>query len=153
MHYNVKYIMYNYAIIKGGCLMNRKQEREQAFIMVFEKMFREESMEEIFDCAIEARDYSENAYVREVSIGVYDHIEEIDSYISKNSKGWSITRISKVALSCMRIAIYEMLYKEDIPVSVSINEAVELIKNYATEKDSAFANGIMGTIAQELDCK
>jgi N utilization substance protein B len=130
--------------------MNRKQEREQAFIMVFEKMFREESMEEIFECAVEARDYSENEYVRRVSIGVYDHIDEIDGYISNNSKGWSISRISKVALACMRIAIYEMLYCDDIPVSVSINEAVELIKNYATEKDSSFANGIMGTIAQDF---
>lgn len=130
--------------------MNRKQEREQAFIMVFEKMFREESMEEIFECAVEARDYSENEYVRRVSIGVYDHIDEIDGYISNNSKGWSISRISKVALACMRIAIYEMLYCVDIPVSVSINEAVELIKNYATEKDSSFANGIMGTIAQDF---
>jgi N utilization substance protein B len=130
--------------------MNRKQEREQAFIMVFEKMFREETMEEIFECAVEARDYSENEYVRRVSIGVYDHIDEIDGYISNNSKGWSISRISKVALACMRIAIYEMLYCDDIPVSVSINEAVELIKNYATEKDSSFANGIMGTIAQDF---
>ncbi|MBE6739282.1 MAG: transcription antitermination factor NusB [Ruminococcaceae bacterium] len=130
--------------------MNRKQEREQAFIMVFEKMFREESMEEIFECAVEARDYSENEYVRRVSIGVYEHIDEIDGYISNNSKGWSISRISKVALACMRIAIYEMLYCDDIPVSVSINEAVELIKNYATEKDSSFANGIMGTIAQDF---
>ena len=130
--------------------MNRKQEREQAFIMVFEKMFREESMEEIFECPVEARDYSENEYVRRVSIGVYDHIDEIDGYISNNSKGWSISRISKVALACMRIAIYEMLFCDDIPVSVSINEAVELIKNYATEKDSSFANGIMGTIAQDF---
>ena len=130
--------------------MNRKQEREQALMMGFEKMFREESMEEIFECAVEARDYSENEYVRRVSIGVYDHIDEIDGYISNNSKGWSISRISKVALACMRIAIYEMLYCDDIPVSVSINEAVELIKNYATEKDSSFANGIMGTIAQDF---
>ena len=51
----------------------------------------------------------------------------------------------------MRIAIYEMMHKQDIPISVSINEAVELIKNYATEKDAAFANGIMGTIAKEFD--
>ena len=130
--------------------MNRKEEREQAFIMVFEKMFREESVEEIFECAVEARDYSDNPYVKEVSIGVYEHLEEIDDYISKNSKGWSIARISKVGLACMRIAIYEMLYKKEIPVSVSINEAIELIKTYATEKDSAFANGILGTIAREI---
>ena len=140
-------------IYKGRCLMNRKQEREQAFILVFEKMFREESIEEIFECAVEARDYIKNSYVTEVAMGVYECLEEVDSYISKNSKGWSIARISKVALACMRIAVYEMLYKEDIPISVAINEAVELIKKYATEKDSAFANGIMGSIAKELDNK
>lgn len=131
--------------------MNRREEREQAFILVFEKMFREESMEEIFDCAVEARDYIENEYVREVSIGVYDNISRIDSLISENSKGWSISRISKVGLAAMRIAVYEMLYKDEIPVSVSINEAVELIKKYATEKDSAFANGIMGTVAKSVE--
>ncbi len=131
--------------------MNRKQEREQAFILVFEKMFREESMEEIFECAAEARDYIESDYVRSVSKGVYDNIEQIDSLISQNSKGWSITRISKVSLAVMRIAVFEMLYREDIPVSVSINEAIELIKKYATEKDGAFANGILGTIAKEIE--
>lgn len=131
--------------------MNRREEREQAFILVFEKMFREESMEEIFECAAEARDYIENEYVRNVSCGVYAHIEEIDTLISDNSNGWSICRISKVGLAAMRIAVYEMLYMNEIPVSVSINEAVELIKKYATEKDSAFANGIMGTVASGID--
>lgn len=133
--------------------MNRREEREQAFILVFEKMFREESMEEIFECATEARDYIENEYVREVSCGVYSHIEEIDCLISDNLKGWAINRISKVGLAAMRIAAYEMLFRDDIPVSVSINEAVELIKKYATEKDSAFANGIMGTIAKSVTDK
>ncbi len=131
--------------------MNRREEREQAFILVFEKMFRSETMEEIFDCAIEARDYIENEYVREVAVGVYANAEQIDSLIAKNSKGWSISRISKVGLAAMRIAIYEILYKEEIPLSVSINEAVELIKKYATEKDASFANGILGTIAKEAE--
>lgn len=133
--------------------MNRKEEREQAFILVFEKMFRQESMEEIFECAVEARDYIESDYVREISKGVYDNLEQIDKYIAQNSKGWAINRISKVALACMRIAVYEMLYRDDIPVSVSINEAVELIKKYATEKDSSFANGIMGTVAKGIKNK
>lgn len=131
--------------------MNRREEREQAFILVFEKMFREETMEEIFEFAAEARDYIENEYVREVSLGVYAHLEEIDALIGDNSKGWAISRISKVGLAAMRIAVYEMIYRKDIPVSVSINEAVELIKKYATEKDSSFANGIMGTVAKRVE--
>ncbi|MBR2043432.1 MAG: transcription antitermination factor NusB [Clostridia bacterium] len=133
--------------------MNRREEREQAFILVFEKMFREETMEEIFECAVEARDYIESPYVREVSVGVYEHLNELDALVADNSKGWAISRISKVSLAVMRIAIFEMLYLADIPVSVSINEAVELIKKYATEKDSSFANGILGTVAKEIDKK
>jgi N utilization substance protein B len=136
---------------EGGYPMNRKEEREQAFILVFEKIFREDSMSDIIECAAEARDYKESDYISDVAIGVYNNLEEIDKYISENSKGWSIGRISKVALAAMRIAIYEMMNREDIPVSVSINEAVELIKKYATSDDSAFANGILGTVARSFE--
>jgi N utilization substance protein B len=136
---------------EGGYPMNRKEEREQAFILVFEKIFREDSMSDIIECATEARDYLNSEYISDVAIGVYNNLEEIDKYISENSKGWSIGRISKVALAAMRIAIYEMMHREDIPVSVSINEAVELIKKYATSDDSAFANGILGTVARSFE--
>ncbi|MBE6729433.1 MAG: transcription antitermination factor NusB [Ruminococcaceae bacterium] len=131
--------------------MNRTEEREQAFIIVFEKIFREEDVKDIIEYAIEAREYTHNEYANSVAIGVYDKIEEIDKYIEENSKGWALKRISKVGLAAMRIAIYEMLYREDIPVSVSINEAVELIKKYATADDSAFANGILGTVAKIIE--
>lgn len=131
--------------------MNRKQEREQAFILVFEKMFREESMDEIFECAAEAGEFVESDYVIDISKGVYEKLDEVDSLISKNSNGWAINRISKVSLAVMRIAIFEMLFRDDIPVSVSINEAIDLIKKYATEQDGAFANGILGTVAKGID--
>lgn len=131
--------------------MNRTEEREQAFILVFEKIFRDETIEDIMEYAQEARDYINNEYITDVATGVYNNLDTIDKYVSENSKGWSINRISKVGLAAMRIAIYEMLYRSDIPVSVSINEAVELIKKYATVDDSAFANGILGTIARSLE--
>lgn len=131
--------------------MNRREEREQAFILVFEKLFRDEAMEEIFECAAEARDYIESEYVRNVCIGIYSDLSKIDTLIADNLKGWALGRISKVGLAAMRIAIYEMLYIPEIPVSVSINEAIELIKKYATEKDAAFANGLLGTVAKGID--
>ena len=131
--------------------MNRTEEREQAFIIVFEKIFRDEPIEDILEYAAEARDYEKNEYIDNVAKGVYANLEQIDKYISDNSKGWAIGRISKVAIAAMRIAVYEIIYRDDIPVSVSINEAIELIKKYATTDDSAFANGILGTIAKNFE--
>ena len=130
--------------------MNRTEEREQAFLIVFEKIFRDDDIAEIIEYAKEARECDDNEYVNDVAFGVYKNIDAIDKYISDNSKGWSIKRISKVGLAAMRIAVYEILYRDDIPVSVSINEAVELIKKYATVDDSSFANGILGTIARSI---
>ncbi|MEE0946584.1 MAG: transcription antitermination factor NusB [Acutalibacteraceae bacterium] len=131
--------------------MNRTQEREQVFVIIFEKIFRDESIDDLIEFAKESRDFVDNDYINDVAKGVYNNLEEIDMLISDNSKGWSINRISKVCLAAMRLAIYEILHREDIPVSVSINEAVELIKKYATTDDSAFANGILGTIARNIE--
>ena len=131
--------------------MNRTEEREQAFIIVFEKIFRDDPIEEILEYAAEARDYAKNEYIDNVAKGVYANLEQIDKYISDNSKGWAIGRISKVTIAAMRIAVYEMIFRDDIPISVSINEAIELIKKYATTDDSAFANGILGTIAKNFE--
>ncbi|MBO4468554.1 MAG: transcription antitermination factor NusB, partial [Clostridia bacterium] len=70
--------------------------------------------------------------------------------ISTNAIGWSIGRISKTALAILRLAIFEMKYMEDIPVSVSINEAVELSKKYATKEDASFVNGILSTVSKQI---
>lgn len=131
--------------------MKRIQEREQAFILIFEKSFRDnDSIEYILEDALSADAYIENEYSEMVFKGVFENLEVIDNTIKTNLKGWGIDRISKVALSIMRLAVYEMKYLEDIPVSVSINEAVELCKKYATTDDSNYINGVLGTIAKEL---
>ena len=80
--------------------------------------------------------------------GVLDNIEEIDDVISRNLKGWSIERISKVSLCVMRIAVFEILKCDSIPDSVSINEAVELAKTYSTDKDANYINGVLGVIVK-----
>ena len=98
----------------------------------------------------EARDLVPDDYINRVFKGVYDSLLELDSLISESLVGWSITRISKTALCIMRLAIFEMKYIEEIPVSVSINEAVELCKKYATENDASFVNGILSTVAKAL---
>lgn len=128
--------------------MTRRQAREEAFILIFEKVFNNDSVEEILEIATEVRDFTPDEYIKTVFGGVYEKIDELDEIISKNSIGWSIKRISKTALCVLRLAIYEIKYMESIPVSVSINEAVELCKKYATNDDASFVNGILSTVAK-----
>lgn len=130
--------------------MTRKQAREEAFILVFEKEFNDNSIADILEAAAEVRDLVPDEYINTVFKGVYEHLEELDSLISESSVGWNIKRISKTALCIMRLAIFEIKYLDDIPVSVSINEAVELCKKYATENDASFVNGILSTVAKAL---
>ena len=131
-------------------VMTRKQAREEAFILIFEKQFSSDSLQDILELAKEVRDIAPDKYVKTVFFGAYDSIEEIDGIISTNAVGWSINRISKTALAILRLAIFEMKYMEDIPISVSINEAVELSKKYATKEDASFVNGILATVSKQI---
>ncbi len=131
--------------------MTRKQAREEAFILIFERQFNNDSPEELIELAVEVRDIEPDDYIKEVFFGVYDNLEELDGIISEHAVGWSINRISKTALAVLRLALYEIDRMEDIPVSVSINEAVELCKKYATKEDASFVNGILSTVAKKYD--
>lgn len=128
--------------------MTRKQAREEAFILIFEKEFNDDALEDILSLAEEARDIKADEYVKKVFFGVFKNVERIDDLISQNAVGWSINRITKAALAILRLAIYEIEYYEEIPVSVSINEAVELAKKYATKEDASFINGILSTVVK-----
>ncbi len=130
--------------------MTRKMAREEAFILIFEKVFSKESVENILEIANEARDLVADDYIKTVFSGVYNNVEELDGIISENAVGWKLDRISKTALCILRLAIYEIKYMEDIPLSVSINEAVEICKKYATEDDASFVNGILSSVAKKV---
>lgn len=129
--------------------MTRREAREEALILVFEKQFNSDSIEDIIETAKEVRDIEPDEYILEVFKGVYDNLEFIDGVISKYSQGWSINRITKISLAVLRLAIYEMKFVDAIPVSVSINEAVELAKKYSTKEDSAYINGILSSVSKE----
>lgn len=131
--------------------MNRKTARENAFILIFEKNFREDSVLDIIADAIEARNFEYDDYVETVFKGVFDNLEKIDECISVNIRGWKISRLSKVTLSLLRLAIFEMLYMAEIPLGVSINEAVELAKKYSTADDAAYINGVLGTVSKTIE--
>ena len=131
--------------------ISRYKMREQAFFLCFEMLFSDTDVDELADNAADAREELLSDYAISCAKGVCEHQEEIDSRISDNlKKGWRINRISRVSLAILRLAIYEMLFIDEIPVSVSINEAVELSKKYSLEDDTAFINGVLGAIAKTL---
>lgn len=129
--------------------MKRNEQREQAFILIFEKNFREDSIEEIIEDAVNAELYKDNQYSEKCFRGVYENLEELDTIISENLTGWKIDRISKVSLSVLRLAIYEMKYVDEVPEGVAINEAIELCKKYSTADDASFVNGVLGSISRK----
>ncbi len=131
-------------------MLNRKAAREQAFILIFEKIFNDIPCEEIIESAVDVRDFETDEYCISVFSGVYENLEKIDVLISDNSNGWSISRIGKVSLAILRLAIYEVLFRDDIPTSVSVNEAVELCKKFATSDDASFVNGVLGTVVKKV---
>ena len=130
--------------------MTRREAREQAFQILFEQAVTGAKIDDILHDASEARDFIPNSFAEEVAFGVEENSQQIDSVISQHIRGWSLHRLSKVALALLRLAVYEMLFDDSIPTSVSINEAVELAKKYSTEKSSRFVNGVLGSAARSL---
>ncbi len=129
--------------------MNRHQARELAFCLLFEHEFdKERELAELYNTAKASRDAEESKYVRTVLAGVAEREAEIEALVAEASRGWRLSRISKVALSILKLSIYEMLYMSDIPVRVSLNEAIELTKEYAEEEARPFVNGILNTVAE-----
>ncbi len=134
--------------------MTRKEERELAFTLVFEKIFNEDqSVQEIVDAALEAELIEDNTFAVSLAQLTSEHTQEIDTLIAENSIGWRIERLPKVSLAILRLALCEIFYVESIPVKVSANEAVELAKKFGTQDDASFINGILGKIIREKDLK
>jgi N utilization substance protein B len=121
--------------------MNRKQEREALLKILFEKDLNSDSN------AIEQ--YAGNDFIEGLFKDVFANIERIDSIITRHLKDWSIERLPAIDRSILRIALAEILYREDIPLSVSINEAVELAKKFSDDKSSKFINGLLGNLQDE----
>lgn len=130
-------------------LTSRKLAREMAVEFLFQIEFQKEDIKEQvedFLDSIEEENFDKN-YFFEIVNGVLNCQQEIDDIISnKSSKDWTIDRIAKVDLAVLRVAIYEIKHREDIPLSVSINEAVEIGKKFGTEKSGAFINGLLAKV-------
>lgn len=129
--------------------MSRRKSREQAFALLFEKSFNDLSVLDLAEGAQDAREMIIEPFALALAQGAEEKLAEIDARIDEFSHKWSRNRISRVALAVLRLAVYEMLYEEDIPVSVAINEAVELAKKYGGDEDSSFVNGVLGGISRD----
>ncbi len=133
-------------------MLNRHDSRVAVLGLVFENEYNcYENKQEMYENALASREITENEYIKTVFFGIVENLEKIDAYIEKYAKGRKLSRIAKVAKAVMRIAIYEMLYIESIPASVSINEAVELIKKYDDDKTKGFVNGVLNAVKEELE--
>jgi len=129
-------------------LTSRKLAREMAveflFQIEFQKADIKEQVEDFLD-SLQPDNFDKN-YFFEIVNGVLNSQAEIDELISKNAKGWTLDRIAKVDLAILRVAIYEIRHREDIPLSVSINEAVEIAKKFGTDESGKFINGLLAQI-------
>ena len=129
--------------------MNRSEMREQAFFLLYEKEFFEEKtcaeIEELFiENIAELSDYGKLCFET-----AFENKDKLDEIISKYLKGWRLNRIPKVNLAILRLALCEIVFLDDVPESVAINEAVELAKKYSGEGDFSFINGILGSYSRD----
>jgi N utilization substance protein B len=131
--------------------MQRKIARENAFILIFESVCKnDETAEEIFAKATEIRGLEYDDYVKTVFFGACENRQAIDDAAQKYFTGWKKERLSPVTLALVRLAGYEIMFMEDIPGKVSINEAIELSKKYDDEKSYAFVNGVLNALCVEF---
>lgn len=120
--------------------------------MLFETEFRsDEDTAEIFAVSCEERELIPDDYIKNTYRGVQEHKAELDEKIAAHARGWKTERLTKVSRSILRLAAYEMMYCDEIPVSVSLNEAVELAKKFDDDKARSFINGILNGIKNELE--
>ncbi len=135
-------------------MTTRRKSREYALQALFsidmlEEYHEEYSLEMVQElCQMMSVPDSGQDYFFDLVTGVFKHLKEIDKVIAKTSSNWKITRISTVDRNIIRIAIYEIFYKDDIPNKVAINEAVDIGKKFGSEKSGAFINGILDSIHQ-----
>ncbi len=146
--------------------MTRSDARELAVHLIYSQTFTLQPSEQLIADRLQEEYYKllgqENdvykdrpdkrqvAYMHRVVAGVCDEVEKLNAEISKYSIGWDVSRISRLARSVMQLAIYEILYVEDVPTGVAVSEAVRIAKKYDGDDTGSFVNGILGSFARSL---
>lgn len=138
--------------------MTRRNARELVMQMIYEGNFHEEAEREriIYEKIreMDAEEKKQNKgmiqFIESLYFGILEHLQEIDEFIQRSATNWSFARIAKVDLSILRLAIYELKFT-DVPQKVAVNEAVEIAKEYSTEKSPRFINGVLGSVIKEIE--
>ena len=145
--------------------MTRRQIREEIFKIIFQADFHaQEDLPEQVDLFLQDesdpeketeefpvksdKELEQEKYIADKSSDIFAHVEEIDAIIDEAVEGWKTSRMAKVDLSLIRLAVYEILFDDDIPFKVAVNEAVELAKKYGTDESSSFVNGVLAKFAK-----
>jgi N utilization substance protein B len=145
--------------------MVRNTAREIAIHLSYELSFTDKQIDALLDERLQKESFAilaeedelyreppnakQAEYIRRLVKGVDEHAAELDGYLEKYSKGWKFSRIPLVASAIMRVAMYEILYMQDIPNGAAINEAVEIAKKYETPEIVKFINGILGSFVRQ----
>lgn len=139
--------------------MGRRHARESAIQFLYSTDFNkneslEEMLEDFFETGNESNEIrlqnalstNDKSFAEEIIKGTIEKMQHIDRLIQDNTTGWAKERIAKVDLAILRLALYEIIFRDDIPDSVAINEAIELAKKYSTDESGGFVNGVLGKI-------
>ena len=144
--------------------MSRRLARESAIRFLYSTDFNknenlEEMIKEFFEVEEEHNEdkllnelnSNDTRFAEKIIRGTIENLQHIDQLIESNTTGWTKDRIAKVDLAILRLALYEIKFRDDIPDSVAINEAIELAKKYSTDESGGFINGVLGKIIREAD--
>ena len=134
--------------------MNRVKSREYLLQLAYQMEITSETALETFNSFMENEDISKDdldlGYIKSGLLGIEENKEKLDSLIESQLVKWKLNRISKVNLSILRISTYEILFAEDVPGKVSINEAIELCKKYSDNKSVSFINGVLDKVYKNM---
>lgn len=123
--------------------MRRSDQRRDAVFALYQREVTDRALGELLDGA--------KPFTRELAEGVEDRVSELDAEIARLARGWDLERIAPLERNIMRVALYEMRHRDDIPIEVAIDEAVGLAKEYCGADAPGFVNGILGSAARELE--
>lgn len=133
--------------------MSRRQSRKSAMQLIYEMNmngdYDKQRIEEF--CKYQNINKNDIEFFEEIVLNFIEHIDDIVNIIENNTKQWNLDRINKLDLSILQVGVCEILYVESTPDSVAINEAVELAKEYSTEKSYSFINGILGSVLKRKE--
>ncbi len=129
--------------------MTRREIRDSAFKLLFEQLLRDDDIQELYEIAEEIDEICVNDEVKKLVDGTLAHKEELDQIISGYSKSRSISRISKLNLAILRLAMFESLYDENTPMNAAISEAIKLAGTYTYQEDTSFINGVLGAFSRD----